>query len=126
SPRVKALIDSSPKRLLDLNIPLIEMFRQAFGLKNRMLLASELGVAGQRSGLLAGICEKLGATTYLSGPSGRNYLNQDDFSQRGIAVKYHEFNHPEYSAPKFAKFLSAWDLLMNHGPESAEVLGVRA
>lgn len=36
------------------------------------------------------ICLKFEAKTYLSGPSGKNYLNIDLFKENGIQVKFHE------------------------------------
>jgi len=37
---------------------------------------------------LADICHFLGADTYLSGPSGRKYLDESEFEKRGIKVIY--------------------------------------
>lgn len=39
---------------------------------------------------LVDICETHGATTYLSGPSGRNYLDISKFRDRGIRVDFYE------------------------------------
>jgi hypothetical protein len=60
-----------------------------------------------------------GATTYLSGPSGRDYLDEAPFRRAGIAVRYHAFRHPIYDQRGRAGFtpnLAALDLLMNFGP----------
>lgn len=43
---------------------------------------------------LALMVEEVGGTTYLSGPSGRNYLNESPFLERGIAVDYFEWAGP--------------------------------
>ena len=50
---------------------------------------------------LAPICDRLavmvaelGGTTYLSGPSGRRYLNERPFHERGIAVEYYHWEGP--------------------------------
>lgn len=45
---------------------------------------------------LAMMTAELGGTTYLSGPSGRNYLNEEPFAARGITVDYwaHEGLNP--------------------------------
>jgi hypothetical protein len=42
------------------------------------------------------ICLKHGATTYLSGPSGRNYLNEDIFTLNGIEIRYFEPKNREH------------------------------
>jgi hypothetical protein len=51
----------------------------------------ELAPISQR---LAMMTAELGGTTYLSGPSGRNYLDENPFSQLGITVEYWEYSGP--------------------------------
>lgn len=40
---------------------------------------------------LAEMVEEVGGTVWLSGPSGRNYLDESPFEERGIEVRYFEF-----------------------------------
>jgi hypothetical protein len=46
------------------------------------------------SARLAMMVAELGGTTYLSGPSGRNYLNEQPFHELGIDVAYWEHDGP--------------------------------
>jgi len=48
------------------------------------------------SAQLAMMVEELGGTIYLSGPSGRKYLDEKPFEERGISVDYwaHEGDNP--------------------------------
>lgn len=112
------------KRLVDLNVHLIRWAAEQFGLERRFVLASDLGVEGAGSRLLADIVEKLGARTYLSGISGRDYLDEAEFRARGIAVQYQAFHHPVYRQAhgSFEPRMAFIDLLMNHGPESGRLL----
>jgi len=112
------------EHLLDLNLELINFFRKHLGITNNLILSSELNVTGKRSDLLAQICAETDASTYLSGPSGRDYLNQEYFKERNVEVTYHEFHPPTYPAEHFEPGLSMLDLLMNCGEESAEILGI--
>jgi len=89
-----------------------------------MVRSSTLAVHGSRSDLLLDICRKLDASTYLSGPAGRQYLDISLFEAAGIALDFHLFTHPVYAAPQFQPYLSTLDLLMNHGPDSRAVLGL--
>jgi hypothetical protein len=41
---------------------------------------------------LAMMVEEVGGTTYLSGPSGKNYLSEAPFAERGIEVEYFEWS----------------------------------
>ena len=52
-----------------------------------MVLASTLSVKGDKSELLANICKTTNATTYLSGPSGKDYLDTHFFDN--IKIEYH-------------------------------------
>ena len=52
---------------------------------------------------LLAICKKKEATTYLSGPSGRKYLDIQEFEKAGIEVKFSESRHPAVSRPIIEK-----------------------
>jgi hypothetical protein len=41
---------------------------------------------------LAEMVEELGGNVWLSGPSGRNYLDEQPFAERGIEVRYFDWN----------------------------------
>jgi hypothetical protein len=107
------------EKLVDLNLALIDMVWRAFGITTPTRRASTLGVSGKKSGLLLDICRKTGASVYLSGPSGRDYLELSLFSDEGIGVEFHAFRHPEYHQ-RFSPFvpgLASIDLLLNEGPD---------
>lgn len=46
------------------------------------------------SARIAAMVAELGGTTYLSGPSGRDYLDERPFRERGIAVEYFRWDGP--------------------------------
>lgn len=75
------------KSLLDINLNSIEWARKKLNITTQMVLASELNVIGDKSELLANICKATNATTYISGPSGRDYLDPNYFDQ--IKIEYH-------------------------------------
>ena len=123
-PELEAIFLSGHTLLVDLNLALIEFFRRQLEISVPMVRSSTLDVTGSRSALLLSICQNFGADTYLSGPSGRDYLDTDLFKAGGVALEYHAFKHPTYSAPIFQPYLSTLDLLFNHGPKSREILGL--
>ncbi|MGB7539357.1 MAG: WbqC family protein [Anaerolineales bacterium] len=119
APVLEELLLRPWQKLVDLNLALIDLIWRAFGITTPTRRASTLGVTGKKSGLLLDICRKTGATVYLSGPSGRDYLEQSLFSDAGIGVEFHEFHHPEYPQ-RFSPFvpgLASIDLLLNEGPD---------
>jgi hypothetical protein len=107
-----------------INRALIEALMRAFGIDVPVICSSDLGVGGGRSERLLNICRRMGADRYLSGISGRDYLDVAAFQAAGIAVDFHEFHHPVYRQryEPFVPCLSAVDLLFNYGPESLNVL----
>lgn len=88
------------------------------------LRSSDLSPQSKKADLILEICKKVGATCYLSGPFGRDYLNVHEFEDAGIELKFHDYLHPEYEQVHkgFEPCMSIVDLLFNHGPKSLEIL----
>src|SRR4030067_3735042 len=59
----------------------------------------------RKTDLIIKILEEVGGDVYLSGPSGKNYLDIEKFTQNNIELKFHEFEHPQYKQryPGFEK-----------------------
>lgn len=62
----------------------------------RLLRASALDVVGNKGDLVLNLCQAVGATRYLSGPFGRDYLDRDSFDAAGLDLRFHSFEHPVY------------------------------
>lgn len=109
-------------------MPMVRAFLEQqigdFGLTTPLHYSSELGKGGTKSDLVLNLCRSVGATTYLSGALGRNYLDAASFAAAGITVRYQDYTHPHYAQwqPGFEPYMSALDLLFNHGPASREIL----
>ena len=96
-----------------------------FKKKWNLIFDSELNVVGKSSEHLLNICKKLGATKYLSGPGGRDYLNEKIFEQNKIKVEYQKYNPIIYSqmhTKSFVPNLSILDLLFNVGSDSKKLI----
>ena len=78
------------EKLIDINIASIQWCRSHLGITTPMVFASELGVEGSKTQLLLDICKKTKAKTYLSGPSGKDYLNLELFKKENIDVEFFE------------------------------------
>jgi hypothetical protein len=98
--------------------------RSSLNLQTPIVFSSELAVEGQKDELILNLCRKVGATTYISGPFGRDYLDEAAFQNEKIEIVYHEYEHPTYPQifPGFEPYMSAVDLLLNCGPESLQIL----
>ena len=85
---------------------------------------SELDIVGKSTQKLVNICKKLGAKTYVSGPGGKKYLNQNLFYDNDIRLVYQNFSSNVYhqNTDVFVPDLSIIDLLANLGPNSKSFL----
>jgi WbqC-like protein family len=97
---------------------------EEFKIDTPLKWSSSMNPNGNKDDLILNLCQSLGATTYLSGPFGRNYLDEGKFQDAGIDVIYQDYKHPKYPQvfTPFEPYLSALDLLLNCGPGSRDVL----
>jgi hypothetical protein len=111
-------------RLVEINEAIIRHMLDAFSIDVKIVKSSELNVKGNRGDLLLDICQKVGASVYLSGVSGRDYLSVKTFTDAGVRVQFQEFHHPIYKqlCEPFLPAMSAIDLLFNYGPASLDVI----
>lgn len=77
-----------PDKLIDINVRSIEWCRKKFDIDVPMVYASDLNVEGSKSELLANLVRAVGADHYISGPSGRDYLDMNFFNN--IEVSFFE------------------------------------
>lgn len=110
--------------LQDLVRSTTDYLRGTLRIPTEILYSSEMRVEGSKSDLILNLCRAAGATTYISGPFGRNYLQQDSFNANGIEIQYHDYNHPTYPQvyPGFEPFMSVVDLLFNCGANSLDII----
>lgn len=119
------------ERLMDLNIHIIEYLMRCLSIGTATSLESELKTSHTRTERIIEICKKLKADTYLSGPGGREYLDQERFEEEGIELKFQEFAHPRYhqqfnkQPEDFLPYMSVLDLLFNEGPHSRSIMGYK-
>ncbi len=108
------------ERLSDLNVALIEEISAILDIRPRMVKQSDLGVEASGTELLVGLCQRFGADTYLSGPSGQRYLKPELFARSGIALKIFRYWPEPYPQlwGGFIPGLSVVDMLFNCGPQA--------
>ena len=123
---LESAILGDDERLVDLNIDLLYFAFEALRIRTPVKVASALGVdlGNGPTEINLNICRSVGAGTYLSGISGRDYLDCQRFADAGIALEFQTFYHPVYRQlyEPFVPRMSVLDVLFTHGPESGEVL----
>ena len=115
------------ERMIDADMALLRWVMRALGLEPSIAYSSDLEVRGIRSERLANLCRTVGATTYLSGPGGRRYVEPDVFERAGVELAWQEFAAPRYEQlfPEhgFIPDLSVIDTLLCCGPETSSMVG---
>ena len=102
--------------LLKLNLMIIGWFRKNFNIKTPLSYLSNLNINSKGSDLILDICKEIGATTYICGPSGKDYLNIKDFQDANINIEWQEFTEPNYYKNKSnLSYLSSFDFVQNFG-----------
>jgi hypothetical protein len=112
-------------KLVQLNTTIIRYLAEQLGLKTKLVMASELEVYERGStNVNLAICRLLRADEYLSGKYGKQYLDETQFVEHGIKVRYQDFQHPVYPQPwgDFLSHMSIIDLLFNCGDASLGII----
>jgi hypothetical protein len=103
--------------LVEFNMAILRAIVKGFGISTRMVMASELGCDTSSSRLMLDLTKAVGGDVYLSGPTGRTYLEPEMFPPAGVELRYHEFAPAAYPQ-RFGEFepgLSCIDYISNVG-----------
>jgi len=123
-PALAGVLEQDWEFLIDLDLAMLRALVDLLGMPWKVRRSSKLGVPGQKTARLIGLCRTLGATEYLTGDAARSYLDESAFQDLGVKVHWHGYVHPEYRqrGPDFVPYMSVVDLLFHHGPESRAIL----
>ena len=72
--------------LVSMNHRSIAHCRTKLKIKTDVVLSSDLNVGGSKTELLVNLCKEVGATTYLSGKGGLDYLDKDLFKNIKLEI----------------------------------------
>jgi WbqC-like protein family len=114
-------VDAREQRLSLINRALIECVMSVLGIETTLRWSTDYDVTGDRTERLVALCRAAAATTYLSGPAARAYLDESQFATHGIAVEWMDYEgYPEYRQlyPPFEHGVSVLDLIFNLGVEA--------
>lgn len=115
-------LDSAWTNLSELNQFLIKRISQEFlGIETEFRDSREFAAQGEKTDRLLDLLVKAGATSYLSGPSAKSYIDDSKFRADGIELAYKDYSHyREYPQPfpPFEHAVSILDLLFNCGPDA--------
>lgn len=110
------------KYLANYNESLLLWILDVLGIEVKVYRSSEIGAVGHKTDLLVDVCNKIGADKYISGKSGKDYLELDKFD---IPVEFQQFEHPiytQYGKKEFTPYMSVIDAIFNVGPEIVNII----
>lgn len=108
--------------LSEVNRFLLEALCRRLGIQTRFIDSTAFELVGSKSEKLLNVCVELGASSYLSGPAAKDYLDVELFDGEGIDVEWMSFDYPDYQQlhGEFVGAVSVVDLLMNTGPAALD------
>ena len=117
--------------LCELNIKIIKTMMNWMGITTPLLRSSQMESSGNGSDLILNLCKEVGATNYLSGVGGKNYLKTDDFNAEDVTIEFQSLVPPNIypqlnSKDNFINGLSALDIIMNCGDEWKKFISLEA
>ena len=126
APFVERLYASVPgPSLSDVNRHFLEAICDRLEIGTRLTRSRDYEPQGSKTERLLDICRKSGATTYVSGPAAKEYLEEGAFAAHGIEVEWFEYGpYPEYEQPHppFEPQVSILDTLLCTGAAAAQYL----
>lgn len=111
--------------LCDLTIPMTIAIARALGIRDtKFIRSSALNACGQKTERLLDILQKVSADHYISGPTAKSYMDEEQFEAAGITLEYMNYNYPDYPQlfKPFQPGLSVIDLMFMTGDDAARYI----
>lgn len=125
-PWLNSIYERRDEFLADFTIWLTIEVARKMGIEHtRFVRSSEItGIDGQKTDRLINILKHVGAEHYLSGPSARDYIEQEKFDAAGIPLSYVEYDYKPYPQlyPPFDSFVTILDLMFMTGGNALEYI----
>lgn len=116
-PDFRDILMCSYTDLAEQNIVVNTWIAGRFGLKPEFHKSSDMGIKTAKEERVMDICCALGGNIYLSGNGARSYQKEEDFTGRGLLLKYSDFNGIMYPQlwKGFLPGMSVLDYIFNCG-----------
>ena len=121
-PDLRDMILESRNSIQLFNTLFIEYVRKYLGITTPTILSSGLNITSHKNELVLDICKEVGATTYLSGSGGRDYLDLYAFNYNNIEVLFQSMDTSvtyNQKSDEFVPYMSVIDLIMNNSKEES-------
>jgi WbqC-like protein len=118
-------LDSQESFLSQINYAFLTAICKILGINTRITWSMEYTSIEGKTERLVNICKQAGATTYISGPAARDYIDETLFNAESISLEYIDYSsYPEYRQlfPPFEHGVSVIDLIFNEGPDAPKYM----
>jgi hypothetical protein len=120
-----SLYETKSEYISEINVSFIKGICKLLDIKTEIIRSNELNLQGDKNARLLEACKKLGAKTYISGPSAKNYLNVELFNDADINVDWMDYSDYKVYDQLFQPFqhsVTVLDLIFNVGPKAKDYL----
>src|SRR5713226_3850687 len=118
-------LGAEEKFLSQINFRFITAICRILGITTTIGWSTDYQLTGDKTERLLNLCQQAGATSYLSGPTAKAYLEEELFRRQGVEVSYFDYSsYGEYHQlyPPFEFHVSIIDLIFNEGPGAAKFM----
>lgn len=82
--------------LCAINLRSVALLAARLGVHTPTVRSSALAVGGSKTARVVNLCLAVGATTYLSGPGARGYLDAEAFAEAGLSLRFFAPEVPDH------------------------------
>jgi hypothetical protein len=121
-------LDSDDDNLSRINERFIRWVCEVLDIDTPISRSSDYELVDGTTERLVDLCRQLGATTYLSGPAAKQYLDMELFAAAGITIEWMSYDgYPQYDqqGADFEPAVSIIDVLLNTGDRARDYLKTR-
>ncbi len=114
-------LENKEELLSQINYQFITTINEILGIDTKISWSMDYGVIEGKTERLVGLCEKAGASEYLSGPAAKDYIVKELFDEKNIKLSWMEYSgYPEYHQlfPPFEHGVTILDLIFNTGKDA--------
>lgn len=126
APVIEEFYNHRPNLLAEFTISTTITLARLLGIQHTQFARSSAmkGIHGAKTRRLIEILTSVGATHYISGPSARDYVEEDLFREAGISLEYMEYPYREYPQlyPPYDPQVSILDLLFMTGSAALDYI----
>jgi WbqC-like protein family len=118
-------LGSTERYLSQVNHRFMVAICEILGINTRISWSTDYYLLEGKTERIVDLCKQTGATEYISGPTAKEYTNEELFQKEGILLRYVDYSgYPEHRQlfPPFEHRVSIIDLIFNEGPAATTFL----